>query len=840
MPLLPSLIKRIDNFCKIADYYSLMSVAATDDKSLLAELVNAAKESVNPDVSYNLKVFAAMYQKALEINGGFNTLYQILQGMTQDLDPEEEESANVENLLNQIENSIATRASRNDSPGVVRELQMAASAIRSEISPVTEDDEPEPEEDDEVSAYETSILGYGGGQKAFEEEGGVAKFDPTGGVSPEAAQSGKGRGYSVGKAHTYKDWANIYAAEREKYLRDMQGPDAMLTKATRDARKDANVMTNLRILIDTLTKLETLTREAVKLEHQIMIETEVPHPKEEARLTAIREELRKADHNRGLLKRNLNKYYKTSELQGLQKEQSAPGKSERDRLLLQEKIKLQELRLSGAYGYGKEAKERQRLIDSLIADPNLPVTEIKKKMEAIEQAQAFTNRITKAQYDRTRTMQQGKEEGRDYIPTAEPMRGGGRYKKQIDFDTATYPALLKRFRELNNTIVSDAKKYVARSGKEKGDERLLPYVEAVSAAIKRKDNAAKFAAISALKEAIKQTLVAAPSLRGYLWSIRLAPHFKSIEEFLYNIKGKQDASGSWNLDESERATLKNAASQLARMLTIYNRFFPKKGTKYGRSHYMTSVDFYPTLINYIYSNILQEEPESLETTAQILPPKDPKKSKYEYDRPRTEQMGREQMREIVPEYPHAIGGGRKRKENLEHPMQPDYELSTFLGLIHEFQTRFNSDFTRLKQRVSRPVDGGDPQFKPFVDALADAIVKKDNQAKYKAIQNIKDTSTEFLRRDERSPLIKFARLMSHFRKLRDELKTIAKWQDPTNNDYLLMEDQKTLISNAIETSNRLSSLISKYFKSIDLEKTKIVLAQIVQYLEYVKTQGPLK
>jgi hypothetical protein len=625
MPFLPSLIKRIDEFFKVAQTYSLVSLGA-DDKALLTELIKAAKEAVNPEVSYNLRILSAMYGKALEINGGFHTVYMALSSIIEDIDPDEEESEPVENLLNQIGNSIKSRAQRPDSPGDVRELQIAATAARGDDSPYSYD-EPEGE-DDNVSAYEASLLGYEGGSKAFEEEGGVSQFDMTGGVSPEAAQSGTGRGYSVGKAHSYKDWAAIYANEREKYDRDLNGPAELLTPSARAGRKDPRVQANLRTLVDVLGKLSALTLEAIKLSNQIEVETEVPHP-EEARLAKIREELKRLERERRLLKRNLNKFYKNIEADKLREELNQPGISSQQRRILEQKLKLQELRTSGKYGYGKEAKERARLIATLTADPNLPPEQFKKMEEAINGAAQFTDRLTKAQYDRQRTKQQAALEGRDYVPTAEPMRGGGRYQKQVDFNTATYPALLKKFRELNNTITSDAKKYVVRPvipGQKGGGESglseaeaaiLVPYVDALSMAIKKKNNPDKFKAIKDLKEAIKQTLLRSENLRGYLWALRLAPHFKRVEEFLYNIQKQQDSSGAWNISEAEKTALRDAASQLQRMLNIFVRYFPQKGSKYGRSHYLTSVKFYPILIEYIYKNMLQEDPPSLETKATI-------------------------------------------------------------------------------------------------------------------------------------------------------------------------------------------------------------------------------
>lgn len=622
MPFLSSLIKRVDEFFKIAETYSLVSLGA-DDRALLGELVKASKEAVNPELSYNLRVLAAMYGKALEINGGFHTIYMALSSIIEDIDPDEEESEPVENLLNQIGNSIKARAQRPDSPGDVRELQVAATAARGDDVPYGYDEPEGGDEDDDVSAYEASLLGYeGGAEEAFRDAGGVSQFDMTGGVNPEAAQSGTGRGYSVGKAHSLRDWAAIYSNEREKYERDLNGPAELLTPSARSGRNDPRVQANLRQLIEVLTALSSLTIEAIKLQNQIDVETEVAHPEEEAKLVKIREELGKLERERRLLKRNLNKFYKNNEVDLLKDKLNQAGLSPQERRILEEKLKLQELRTSGKYGYGKEAKERVRLINALTADPNLSPEQFKKMDEAISGAAQFTDRMTKAQYDRTRTLQKAKEEGREYVPTAEPARGGGRYHKQVDFNVATYPALLKKFRELNNTITSDAKKYITRP-KESGigeeeTKMLAPYVDALAMAIKKKNNPAKFQAIKDLKAAIKQTLLKSENLRGYLWALKLAPHFKKVEEFLYNIAKQQDASGNWNISEPERIGLQEAANQLQRIQSIFVRYFPQKGSRYGRSHYLTSVKFYPILIDYIYKNILQEEPPSLEASAEEL------------------------------------------------------------------------------------------------------------------------------------------------------------------------------------------------------------------------------
>lgn len=811
MTFLPNIFKRVDNFVKIAEFYDLISTAAPDDNALYNELVTAASQVVNPEVSYTLQILADMYRKALDINGGFNVLYKTISGIIEDLDPEEEESEAVEDLLNQIGTSIRVRARQTDTPQAMRELQNAASEAKRRLAEQAPDVPEEEDREDQTSAYEAALLGdYETPEKMFEGEGGVAKFDPTGGVKPEEGAVGKGRGYSVGKARTFKDWSEIYAREKERYNQDLNGADNTVTRAVRVARTNDNVRANLESLITVLDQLETFTREALKIEHQILLETEIPHPKEEKRLADIRTELRGLEHQRVLLKRRLNAFYKEAELNNLRKQETATTDL-RQKRILQQKVKLQELRLSGSKGYGKESAERQKLIDSLTADPNLSDEEVRKQEANIDQAANFTGKMTRAMFDRKLTEKKMQEAGRGIVPAREQTggRGGGQapgWKTlyQIDYDKATYPTLLKRFRDLNNTITSDAKKYVIRPN-EKGDPALAPYVEALSAAIKSKNNAAKFTAINNLKQAIKQTLVAAPSLRGYLWAIRLAPHFKAIEEFLYNIKDKQDANGVWNLNEAERATLRTAVEQLTRMSNIYTKYFPKKAGRYGRSHYMTSVDFYPKLIDYIQKNILQEEP--MEKQAAESPEK--KQLRKERDRIRTIERSKEQGKNIMVGRETGQRGGHSEYEKMRNF---DPSRASLSGMISLFQESINTAFTTIKQNLTLAKTGGDPALSPLLKELSTAIVKKDNAGKYNAISAIKSYIDERLayKQDSYTRLVKLARLMPHLRGLKDDMKPVLDWQNESGT-FNLTPNRKLYIAKLVNKAERLEQIYHEYY-----------------------------
>lgn len=607
MPLLPNLAKRIDSFYKMAEQYRLMSLGALNDKELYSELERAAKEVINPEVSYTLQILSDMYRKALEINGGFNTLYLTIQGISEDLDPEEEELDNVENLLMQISNSIKSRAARSDSPGAMRELQMAASEAKRRLAEQAPD---VPEEDDrdegEMSAYEASVLGYGGAQQAFEEEGGVAKFDPTGGVSPEAAQSGKGRGYSVGKAHTYKDWANIYAAEKAKYQQDLSGPSNMLTGAVRTARENAAVKFNLNSLIDTLDQLENLTKEIVGLETKISLETEVEHPKEQARIDEIRTELETLGKKRESLKRNISRFYKKFEQENLEKQVSNVSGTEK--LILDLKIKLQKLRLSNAYGYGKEAEAIKKLIDSLIADPNLSQEQIRKHLAGIARGEKFKDKVT---YDREKTLEKAKLKGvkEPHLTRKDIQERGVRAPRSglgmgviHDYklsEVALEGLVVHLTQRLATERVVVKQKVTDKLKKlQKDPAGLKPIMDDIAKAATKKDRAAVLEHTKRLRSKMEEFKQVQPELIQYVISLRSS---KFLYQFRDQIKKIPDLLKDPNISTEQKETFIFDAIAMGTKLSEYYKSLKIKPITPGwaerGTHYKPPVEIIEQMVN---------------------------------------------------------------------------------------------------------------------------------------------------------------------------------------------------------------------------------------------------
>lgn len=533
----------------MAEFYELISLAAPSDAELYSELVEAAPQVVNPEVSYTLQILADMYRKALDIGGGFNVLYRTIEGIIQDLDPEEEESDQVENLLNKIGASVRVRARQPDSPQAMRELQNAASEAKRRMAEQAPEVPDEPQED-EGSIYEQALLGdYETPEKMFEEEGGVAKFDPTGGVKPEEAAQGKGRGYSVGKAYSFKDWAAVYANEQQRYVKDLTDPDSMVTKAVRTARQNNDVKNDLTALVKVLGQLSEKTRQAMAIEYTISVETEVPHPKEEAELEKIRAELRRLEGERVNLKRRLNVYYKKAELENLRKQETATTDM-RQKRILQQKVALQELRLSGKKGYGKESKERQKLIDSLTADPNLSEVEVKKQEDNIQQASAFTNRVSKAMYDRAKTLEKAKLKGvKTDVKTREEMQEKGvRAPKHLGMgvihdyklnEIALEGLIVHLTQRLATERVVVKQKITDKMKKAKLDPNLLkPYLDNVAKAASKKNRDAFLAASAELRKKMVEFKNFQPEVRQFASSLKYS-------KFFYGFRDRVKKIGEW-------------------------------------------------------------------------------------------------------------------------------------------------------------------------------------------------------------------------------------------------------------------------------------------------------
>jgi hypothetical protein len=492
MTYLPNLIKRIDSFYSSAIHHNLTVNAAPMEQELYTQLASASKEIVNPDLSDNILILSEVFRRAVELGDGFNFIYQYIEAVKNDLDPEEPEQNNVENLLNHISASIRNRAGRADSPGALASLHEVARNTKRQLVDAEmerfQGQEDGTDEEPQMSAYEASLTGYREREDGEEqqeegfggEEDAKGTFDFTGGVSPEDAQKGKGRGYSFQKKNTLLEWAGIYAKEKAKYQEDLTGPEVMLSNNAKQARRNTGVRSNLQDLIGVLTELETLTKEADAIDHLRDTETEIAHPQEDKRFEQIKSTLRVLEKRRHTLKKMVQKFYWEANLKELD-DKYAATQDPKEKFRLQQEMDLLGLRMSSSRGKGEEAKQRQLFIDALTNDPNLSQDMINKFKEHIQKSETITRKITEIYRKRALELAQRRQtKGEIATRTEREMGGVKRHEKY----SVTTTQLFGYIQLLTDAVLAKRKTFkdivIRRLKNLKSGEELRPFIDDVA------------------------------------------------------------------------------------------------------------------------------------------------------------------------------------------------------------------------------------------------------------------------------------------------------------------------------------------------------------------------
>jgi len=231
---------------------------------------------------------------------------------------------------------------------------------------------------------------------------------------------------------------------------------------------------------------------------------------------------------------------------------------------------------------------------------------------------------------------------------------------------------------------------------------------------------------------------------------------------------------------------------------------------------MTSVDFYPKLISYIYENILQEKP-ALEATAQNIPGgfktmQDWLDAKRKYDRDRFERQTQLQGRGTPPPAQSFRGGPRPEADIA-------LDKLTLTGLSKLFGEKINTASNTVRDYVAHPKAKGNPALKPYVSALSKAIIKGDTQTKYLMIKELQSAIKQTMVSDGAlRQLLRYYRLVPHLLKLKNALAKI---------DEMNVEQVEVFTSQA----NRMLSIYNQHFTSDEsftsLDKPMELLAYIV-------------
>lgn len=522
------------------------------DTGLYSKIETTANQFSNRDIADEILLIGELYKKALQMGGGYTLVNKALSTALSNMDSlidegtvgaDELEAA--EDILNEVSQDLrqraktaTTRIDDNVAMKAFKEVRQAFNqqAVRDEI-------EQQPQK--------------------FVSQGPGDKDTP-----------GQQSGYITGPKLPPKT-PQKYQQEIERYTEDLNNPNY-----------DQTTKSNISEMIKVVGELAQQLATTIDLQDQLKLA-----PDDQALQQAVEQSLNKQQalqDQRSIIRSKLNKTIQQKKLNELEKQETIAS-DPAEKLWLQEKAKLQRLRLSTDLHKGDEIKYQQMLVNSLgtmdggtFHSQKLSPETLQKIKDGIEAGKL--KRITKEKYDREQSVVRALQHGKIGPVVKRPggKRGGGLADEKInDYKTelATYSGLVDKLGEKINTAV-----HVARLGitqeKNKTHNALKPYVDNLSKAIQKKDNAAKYEAIRVLKQKMIEEMwrSKAPAVRVLEKNVRLLPYFNKYKGELQTISKWQDASGIWNLDNSKKAYAQQVISNIDKLTKIYGRFYSgKKG-----------------------------------------------------------------------------------------------------------------------------------------------------------------------------------------------------------------------------------------------------------------------
>ncbi|HEY5267777.1 MAG TPA: hypothetical protein VII94_01430 [Candidatus Saccharimonadales bacterium] len=532
MTYLPNLIKRIDEFYKLAapPYATYTSPDEDEDvgdtdSGLYSMIVNKARDIETGNVRNDVLLIAELYKKALEMNAGFSTIDSLNSDLLSNLncDTDEEQDA-VEALLLDIGKDVRKRAQQSgnarDSEGVMRALQ--------EVKNNFEDGE-EPPEDEPA------------GLEKFDERAKVV-FDPTAGLAGARGDKSINRGNRLIVKRTPKDWLELFQAEKQQAERDLSDPELNILRTQRgsqrreiernskEIRKD-----NLKELIVTLTNLSDVTFRLLKVQDKIQ---EAPDDEQLKKLLPTLEEQEDAlGKKRTLLKTRLRDHLQASKAQETQQKVNEVT-DPKAKKYFEELLALQNLKRDKGVGRSEEIFWRQKLVNALatkdihgdLTFQNLNPQTLSSMEAKIQEGK--TNRKTRQELSRHLTEQRSKLRGVEEAPLtkeqiAQKRLQGIRIKrKSFDFTKMQFDNLCEQYREKLATARTVAKQAVSHEmiqveGKtKKYHNDLKPYLDRVAKAVDSRDSSALQKATQELNEQTKNFVHKSPVIKAYVWHTR--------------------------------------------------------------------------------------------------------------------------------------------------------------------------------------------------------------------------------------------------------------------------------------------------------------------------------
>lgn len=575
MTYLPSLIKKIDDFVSLAESLTRLKKMAApppetwsmpddpqeDDEALpgdefsglypkVMDVINEINSTEsNEDIANELQLIAELYKKAIEINGGYKQVQDYIRRAMANIDMLIDESDGVigddvrdlaDEVLEDLSGDLRQRAKSTVSPQIPEpQALQALKAVKDEFNSA--------EARKEVAS-----------QKSVYERG----------------KPGQETGHTI---------VRKTAETPAKYAKEIARLRESLQTAIDPASKN-----NVEYLIGTLVELIEQMKTVKRLEGELKVspgDSETVQAFDQA--TAKLEQLRK---QRLIYRRKLNELILKDDQTQLRR-RMYESRDPQEKAWLDQQIKLLDVRMDAKLLRKRDLiKAMKAKVHSLgtlderedFQSHSLPDADRIALDRAIMLGQDRT--VTKEKYDRDQTIERAKGHGKiGPVPERRKGRvGGGREGEKIhqyDIGQATFVGLVDKLREKINTSAHVARLNVTQevlADKRKVHNALKPYVDALSKAIQKKDNKAKYEAIKALKAQMAEWAARATAIKALSRNIRWLPFFNKLRENLETIASWKTEAG-WDLNENKLTFIKNVMAGADRLIEAFGRYYEGKG-----------------------------------------------------------------------------------------------------------------------------------------------------------------------------------------------------------------------------------------------------------------------
>jgi hypothetical protein len=574
MTYLPSLIKKIDDFYSLTESLTRLKRLGAETWTMpddpeeeeggalpgdefsglypkVMDIINEinASES-NEDIANELQLIAELYKKAVEINGGYKAVQDYIRRAMANIDMLIDES---DGTIGEDIRDLADEALEDLSSDLRQRAKTAPGTQASEVQAAAQ------LKDVKNQFNSAEVQKEVASQKSVYERG----------------KPGQETGHTI---------VRKTAETPAKYAKEIARLRETLQTTTDSANK-----TNIEFLITTLVELVEAMNNVKRLEGELKVSPGDP-PTVEAfkQVTTRLEELRK---QRLLYRRKLNELILKDDQTQLRR-RMYETRDAREKAWLEERIRLLDLRMNEKLLRKRDMIKalKARINSSGVLDERgdfQALTIPEATHQALEEAyQAGSLKsITKADYDRKQTIERGVEHGkRGPVPERQKGRvGGGRAGERIhnyELDNATFPGLVDKLNEKINTSAHVARLNITQMvvDKKKVHNELKPFVDRVSKAIQKKDNAAKLVAIKELKAQMKIRMDKAPAIKALARNIRWLPFFQRVKTELETIAGWNIDSDK-NFDETKTTTIQKALIAGRKVTDAYRHYYPETGPK---------------------------------------------------------------------------------------------------------------------------------------------------------------------------------------------------------------------------------------------------------------------